>query len=120
MTETHYILLTDIQAAPMPPGYATATGPMPHTLRNDLMFRIVFEANRDTLKALLCSLLHLEPKEITSVEITNPIRLGDYVGEKTYVLDINILLNQTKKIHLELQVLSQDFLDGTFPLLSLP
>ena len=109
MQNTPYISLADIQTAPMPPGYKTATGLMPHTLRNDLMFRIVFEANPDALKALLCSLLRLNPEDITDLEIANPIRLGDRIGEKTYVLDINILLNKQNKIHLELQVLSQEF-----------
>lgn len=108
MTDT-YISLADIQSRPLSPGYEAVTGPLPHNLRNDLMFRIVFEANPEALEALLCSLLHLQPGEITGIEVLNPIRLGDRVGEKTYVLDIHILLNGEKKIHLELQVLSQEF-----------
>ncbi|MGN0505888.1 MAG: Rpn family recombination-promoting nuclease/putative transposase [Lachnospiraceae bacterium] len=73
------------------------------------MFRIVFESNPDGLKKLLCSLLHMKDSEIVDIEINNPILLGDEVDDKHYILDLNLLLNKAKKIHLELQVLKQNY-----------
>ena len=89
--------------------FENISGPIPHTLMNDLMFRIVFEVNPDALRSLLCALLHLKPEDIVSMEITNPIRLGEHIDEKDYVFDIYLRLNNAEKIHLELQVLSQNF-----------
>lgn len=107
--EQHFISLAELEARPLPPEFKTVSGPLPHNLLNDLMFRIVFEANQEALKALLCSLLHLQENDIQSLEIKNPIQLGEKVDEKTCIFDIYILLNNQKQIHLELQVLSQTF-----------
>lgn len=73
------------------------------------MFRIVFETNPDALKSLLCSLLHYKESDIAEIEIKNPIRLGKRVEDKKYVYDIYLLLNNQEKIHLELQVVHQDY-----------
>lgn len=109
MNEPHYTTLAELQARPLPPGFETVTGPLPHNLLNDLMFRIVFETNPDALKSLLCSLLHYKDTDIAEIEIKNPIRLGKRVEDKKYVYDIYLLLNNQEKIHLELQVIHQDF-----------
>ena len=109
MNDSSYISLAELQARPLPPGFETVTGPLPHSLLNDLMFRIVFETNRDALKSLLCSLLHYNEEEIVEIEIKNPIQLGERIDEKTCIFDINLLLNNQKQIHLELQVLGQAY-----------
>lgn len=105
----NYISLAEIQARPLPPGFETASGPLPHNLLNDLMFRIVFETNQEALRSLLCSLLHLKESDIVELVITNPIRLGETPKKKLYIYDIYLLLNNHEKIHLELQVVRQDF-----------
>lgn len=105
----HFISLAEIQARPLPPDFMTITGPLPHNLLNDLMFRIVFETNPEALKSLLCSLLHFKDSDIVSLEIKNPIHLGERIDSKTCIFDIYVLLNDQKKIHLELQVLGQNF-----------
>ena len=109
MNEPHYTSLAELQSRPLPPDFETITGPLPHSLLNDLMFRIVFETNRDALKSLLCSLLHYSEDEIVEIEIKNPIRLGKRVDDKMYIYDIYLLLNNKEKIHLELQVLHQNY-----------
>jgi len=109
MNEPRYTSLAELQTRPLPPGFETATGPLPHNLLNDLMFRIVFETNPDALKSLLCSLLHYKDTDIAKIEIKNPIRLGKRVDDKKYVYDIYLLLNNQEKIHLELQVVRQDY-----------
>lgn len=61
----------------------------------------------EMLKGLICSLLHLTPEEVDSVEITNPIELGTSVTDKTFILDIKLNLNDSTVINLELQVINQ-------------
>ena len=109
MEEQHYTSIADLKARPLPPGFDTVSGPLPCNLRNDLMFRIVFEVNQEALKALLCSLLHLKVDDILEMEIKNPIRLGKRVADKKYIYDMYLLLNNQQKIHLELQVVQQSF-----------
>ena len=101
--------IADIQSRPLPPGFETISGPLTYSLLNDLLFRIVFEADQDGLKSLLAALLHLKESEITELEIKNPIRFGKRVDEKKYIYDIYLLLNTNQKIHLELQVIKQNF-----------
>lgn len=88
--------------------YMHATGELPHSLTNDYMFKALLQKNRNVLKELVCSLLHLRPEEVQSVEIRNPILLGEALTEdfdsKTFVLDINVLLNNQVLINLEMQV----------------
>lgn len=84
--------------------FSTATGKIDYTLMNDYMFHRVMEHNQTVLKGLLCALLHLDPKDILSLEILNPIDLGTAVGNKDYYLDIKIALNNHSFINLELQV----------------
>ena len=90
------------------PQYMRATGKLPYTLINDYMFKALLQKNQKVLKHLICSLLHLQQEDIRSVTVTNPILLGavqteDFDG-KTFVLDINVLLNDQTLINLEMQV----------------
>ena len=88
--------------------YMQATGKLPHTLTNDYLFKALLQKNENVLKELVCSLLHLQPAEVESLEIKNPIVLGKALTEdfdsKIFVLDINVLLNSRILINLELQV----------------
>ena len=109
MKKAKPISLAELQARPLPPEFDTISGPLPSTLLNDLQFRMVFEANQEALKALLCSLLHLKESDISELVITNPIRLGDTLKEKVYIFDLYLLMNNQKKVHLELQILRKSF-----------
>ena len=75
-------------------------------LTNDYLFRALLQQNNLVLKGLICALLHMEEADISSVIITNPIRLGDSIDNKTFVLDINVILNQHHIINLEMQVVN--------------
>ena len=90
------------------PSYMRATGKLPYTLINDYMFKALLQKNENVLKHLICSLLHLRPEEVRSVEVRNPILLGTALTEdfdsKTFILDINVLLNDHTLINLEMQV----------------
>ena len=75
-------------------------------MTNDYLFRALLQRNNHVLKGLICALLHMEETDISSVIITNPIRLGDSIDNKTFVLDINVILNQHHIINLEMQVVN--------------
>ncbi|MCM1103735.1 MAG: Rpn family recombination-promoting nuclease/putative transposase [Clostridium sp.] len=80
------------------------TGPLPVTLTNDYMFKVVFQLYPDILHPLLCSLLDLKPDDICTVKITNTLVPGDTVESKDTILDIRLLLNDDRLINLEMQV----------------
>ena len=75
-------------------------------MTNDYLFRALLQRNNHVLKGLICALLHMKEADISSVIITNPIRLGDSIDNKTFILDINVILNQHHIINLEMQVIN--------------
>ena len=75
-------------------------------MTNDYLFRALLQRNNLVLKGLICALLHMKEADISSVIITNPIQLGDSIDNKTFVLDINVILNQHHIINLEMQVIN--------------
>ena len=75
-------------------------------MTNDYLFRALLQRSNLVLKGLICALLHMEEADISSVIITNPIRLGDSIDNKTFVLDINVIMNQYHIINLEMQVIN--------------
>lgn len=89
--------------------FKNATDKIDYTFMNDYMFRAVLQENERVLKELTCSLLHLNPENVDTVTILNPIELGEAYDDKAFVLDIKVLLNNAAIINLEMQVVNQDF-----------
>lgn len=87
--------------------WENAYGPVPYNMTNDYMFRAVLQSNNKVLRGLICSLLHLKEAQIQSVEVTNPIILGNALTDKEIRLDIYVLLNNQCIINLEMQVSNQ-------------
>ncbi len=87
--------------------FQNAHGPIPYNLMNDYMFRVVLQANEFVLRGLIGALLNLEQSEIKSTVITNPIKLGEKIDDKTFVLDIHVLLNDDTRLNLEMQVINR-------------
>lgn len=85
----------------------SAKGPVKIPLTNDYLFRALLQKNNYVLKGLICSLLHLSPDNVSSVEITNPIELGTSIDDKTFFLDIKVILNNQIIINLEMQVINE-------------
>ncbi len=72
------------------PAFAqNASGPLRFNMMNDYIFRAVLQENNIVLRGLICSLLHLSEEEVISVEITNPIILGESIHNKEFWLDID-------------------------------
>lgn len=87
--------------------YLDATGEIAYNMTNDYMFRVILQKNQKVLKGLICSLLHLHPKQIQSIEIKNPINLSEEITGKDFILDINVILNTNTHINLEMQVVNE-------------
>ena len=87
--------------------FQNAHGPIPYNLMNDYMFRVVLQTNEFVLRGLIGALLNLEQSEIKSTVITNPIKLGEKIDDKTFVLDIHVLLNDDTRLNLEMQVINR-------------
>ena len=84
--------------------FENATGEIRYGYTNNYMFIRLMEENQDVLKGLICSLLFMENSENVTVNVLNPINLSDIVEGKTYILDIEVLLNQESFVNLEMQV----------------
>ena len=82
-------------------------GPLDIRMTNDYLFRALMQRNNKVLKALICSLLHLNMKSVSSVRITNPIELGKHIDDKDFYLYIKLELDHHTVINLEMQVLNE-------------
>ncbi len=101
-TQTH-----SADHSPIDRAFENACGEIPFNMTNDYMFRAVLQENNRALRGLICSLLHLAESEITSVEITNPIVLGESADAKEFRLDIHLILNDNTLLNLEMQIANQ-------------
>ena len=84
--------------------FQNASGDIPYNMTNDYMFRAVLQTNNKVLRGLICSLLHLAETEVKAVEIANPVILGEAVRDKEFRLDINVVMNNSVLINLEMQI----------------
>ncbi|MBR5422366.1 MAG: Rpn family recombination-promoting nuclease/putative transposase [Lachnospiraceae bacterium] len=84
--------------------YSEASGRIPIRMTNDYMFKAVLQKNRRVLKALICAVLHLNPRRLHKVQILNPIVLGEAVDEKEIILDVRLLFDDQMILDLEMQV----------------
>lgn len=84
--------------------FLQANGQVEYQATINYMFQALFQENPEALTNLICSILHWPRSKIKSIEITNPIILGKYIKDKTFILDINALLNDNTIINLEMQL----------------
>ena len=81
-----------------------STGEIPYNMTNDYMFRAVLQSNNKVLCGLIRSLLHVDEDTPLSAEITNPIILGESITDKEFCLDINVTVNNSLLLNLEMQI----------------
>ena len=72
------------------------------------MFTACFQHNTYALKGFLAAKLNIDPEEITSLEVMNPIEKGSSVDDKDIVLDVKVCLNNLTLIDIEMQVAHYD------------
>ena len=82
-----------------------ATGTIPYTFLNDYMFRVILQKHKNVLRSIVCACLKLETEDVQDLVVQNPIEPGEAIDDKTFILDINVLLNNNTIINLEMQVL---------------
>ena len=88
--------------------FQDATGPIDYRFTNDYIFKRLLEKNEDVLRELIRTLLHLKEGEITHLNILNPIMPGDTISERGIVLDVNVEINHSSRIDLEMQVVNKN------------
>ena len=76
-------------------------------LTNNYAFQKIFK-NTKIVKGFPMALLDLKEYEIKKIEITDPFTLGENDEEKEGILDIKLILNQNRKINIEMQNTYQD------------
>ena len=76
-------------------------------LTNNYAFQKIFK-NAKIVKGFLMALLDLKEYEIKKIKITDPFTLGENNEEKEGILDIKLILNQNRKINIEMQNTYQD------------
>ena len=79
------------------------SGKLPYRLINDYLFRAVFQSRQKTLEGLCRSVLHLAPEDTISVTLKNPIVLGEAIDEKEFILDLAVVINNSRFLNLEMQ-----------------
>ena len=73
-------------------------------LTNDFAFKTTFQ-NKVALTGLLSALLELDPSEIRDLEFQDRTLSKEYEEEKEGILDVKLLMNGSRKINIEIQVL---------------
>ncbi len=109
MTNKFCPSVENLQTIPIPEEFYSLTGEMRFTMLNDAMFHIVLEANPELLKALVCSLMPLDPEAVISLRVTNPIKFGQFIDDKLCILDVEAILNENTRLNLELQIGNMSF-----------
>ena len=74
------------------------------SLRNDLLFHMVFTRNKEALKGLLSVMLNIREERIEQVEVLNPMQYSEVIDTKLTVLDLKVHLNDSTYILVEMQV----------------
>ena len=89
-----------------PAQFKKATGKLKYNLTNDYLFRATLQESPSTLREVVRSVLGLSLEQIRSVEILNPIILGQNITAKDFILDVRVLLNNNTYVNMEMQVLN--------------
>jgi predicted transposase/invertase (TIGR01784 family) len=84
-----------------------AKGPVAIRMTNDYLFHALFQDDNEALKGFICALLKMDAEQVKSAVVINPIEPGASIGDKDFVLDIKVLLDDRAIINLELQVINQ-------------
>ena len=82
-----------------------------YTLKNDYMFRAVFQSRPKALEGLCRSLLRLSTSDSLHIDLKNPIQLGAAIDNKEFVLDLALTINDSLYLNLEMQLYN----DGYWP-----
>jgi len=85
-----------------------------YTLKNDILFKLLFTKYPTLLKRLVAELLGIKYESIERFEITNPDIPPEEIDKKFCRLDINMVVNG-QRVDLEVQVLSKKSDNTCYP-----
>lgn len=91
----------------IPQSWMNNPGVIDYPLTNDYMFRAVLQRSKTTLRHLCSSALHIPVEDIADIVIDNAIELGEAITSKTFIMDINVTLNNHDRVNLEMQVVNE-------------
>ena len=80
------------------------TTELPYKLTNDYLFRAVFQSRPKALEGLCRAVLCLSDADSITVTLQNPIELGKTIDSKEFILDLAVLINDSRFLNLEMQV----------------
>ena len=75
---------------------------------NDYLVKMFLQKNEQALRSLISAVLHIDPSEIRSLIVENPITPGETITEKGYILDIKVNFNNDTVIDIEMQVIDHE------------
>ncbi|MBQ6025029.1 MAG: Rpn family recombination-promoting nuclease/putative transposase [Lachnospiraceae bacterium] len=81
------------------------TGKLDFKMCNDYLFRVLLQADEDTLRLVISAFLGVDRDSISDVEILNPIILGENIADKEIHLDVHTMVNHTQEMNFEMQLL---------------
>ena len=84
------------------------SGKINYSLCNDYLFRAMLQTDSESLRYMISCLLDL-PLETLSVQLLNPIELGEKIEDKDYILDLRVLVNDEILCNVEMQVWNQAY-----------
>ncbi len=82
----------------------TTNTELPYKLTNDYLFRAVFQSRPKALEGLCRAVLCLSEQDSINVTLQNPIELGKKIDSKEFILDLAVLINESRFLNLEMQV----------------
>ncbi len=89
------------------PTYETATGEIKYPLRVDFVFHYTLQRSMGALKNLVCSLKGIDPNDVKSIVVMNPIDFNS--NAKETIMDLKLTLNNNEIINIELQMYVDEF-----------
>ena len=84
------------------------SGKINYSLCNDYLFRAMLQTDPESLKYMISCLLDL-PLETLSVQLLNPVELGEKIEDKDFILDLRVLVNDEILCNVEMQVWNQAY-----------
>lgn len=87
---------------------ADSDRPLHISLTNDFAFKKIFR-NKKALTGLLSGLLEIPAETIAALEFPDTFEHGEYPDDHEGILDVKVLLNNSRKINIEIQLHSYPF-----------
>ncbi len=86
--------------------FPAESGPIAIPMTNDLLFKHLLQDCPVVLNDIIKSLLFMDESDVIESRVVNPILMGDVITDKNVILDVNVMMNNSTHIDLEMQVIN--------------